>query len=61
MNFINQYFCEAKQIIDQIDQGSVLKMVELLSALKKNGGRLFILTDQVEVFQLQGLLLVTFR
>lgn len=43
MQFINQYFTESKQIIEQIDLQSVQKMIVLLADVKKRGGRLFIL------------------
>lgn len=43
MQFINQYFTESKQIIEQIDVQSVQKMIVLLADVKKRGGRLFIL------------------
>lgn len=43
MDFIEQYFLESTQIIDRLDKLSVYKMVQLLAALKKRGGRLFIL------------------
>jgi len=43
MNHIEQYFHDAKTIIDQIDKGSVDKMIELLASVREEGGRLFFL------------------
>jgi|TARA_B110000438_G_scaffold297687_1_gene344497 D-sedoheptulose 7-phosphate isomerase len=43
MEFIDQYFKEAKIIIDKIDKNQILKMVNLLNSTRKNNGRLFIL------------------
>ena len=43
MEFIDQYFKEAKIIIDKIDRNQILKMVNILNLTRKNNGRLFIL------------------
>ena len=43
MNFINQYFAEAKKIIDKIDRDQILKMVSIISETRDKNGRLFIL------------------
>ena len=43
MEFIDQYFKEAKIIIDKIDRNQILKMVNILNLTRKNDGRLFIL------------------
>ena len=43
MDFINQYFAEAKEIIDKIDRGQILKMVSIIIETRNNNGRMFIL------------------
>ncbi len=43
MDFIDQYLEEAKQIIDQLERDSIIGVVDLLAAVKRRGGRLFIL------------------
>ena len=43
MDFINQYFAEAKEIIDKIDRGQILKMVSIINETRNNNGRMFIL------------------
>lgn len=43
MDFINQYLFESKQVLDKIDPSSVFQVIQLLSQLKKEKGRLFIL------------------
>jgi len=43
MNFINQYFEEAINIIDKIDRIQISKMVSIIHDLRLNKGRMFIL------------------
>ena len=43
MQFIDQYFTEAKKIIDKIDRGQILKMVSIINETRNNNGRMFIL------------------
>ena len=43
MDFINQYLTEAKNIIDKIDRGQILKMVSIINETRDKNGRLFIL------------------
>ena len=43
MNFINQYFTEAQDIIKKIDKEPILKMISIISKVRKDKGRLFIL------------------
>jgi D-sedoheptulose 7-phosphate isomerase len=43
MDFINQYFIEAKNIIDKIDRTQISKMVSIIHELRSNKGRMFIL------------------
>ena len=43
MDFINQYFIEAKNIIDKIDRTQIHKMVSIIHELRSNKGRMFIL------------------
>ena len=43
MDFINQYFVEAKNIIDKIDRDQILKMVSIINETRDKKGRLFIL------------------
>ena len=43
MQFIDQYFNEAKIIIDKIDRDQILKMVSIINETRDKNGRLFIL------------------
>ncbi len=43
MDFINQYFTEAKIIIDKIDRNQILKMISIINKIRSNNGRMFIL------------------
>ena len=43
MNFINQYFAEAQDIIEKIDKESILKIISIINKVRKDKGRLFIL------------------
>jgi D-sedoheptulose 7-phosphate isomerase len=43
MNYIEKYFAEVAEIAGKIDQESVLRVIEILKTVRKNGGRLFIL------------------
>jgi len=43
MDFINQYFTEAKNIIDKIDKNKILKMISIINETRSKNGRLFIL------------------
>ena len=43
MQFIDQYFNEAKIIIDKIGRDQILKMVSIINETRSNNGRLFIL------------------
>jgi len=43
MDFINQYFTEAKSIIDKIDRDQILKMISIINKTREKKGRLFIL------------------
>ena len=43
MSFSQQFFEEAKQILDRIDIAQVEKMAEILAATRSRGGRLFML------------------
>jgi len=43
MNFINEYFTEAKEIIENIDRDQILLMVSIIKKTREDGGRLFIL------------------
>jgi len=43
MDFINQYFTEAKNIIDKIDKSKILKMISIINETRSKNGRLFIL------------------
>ncbi len=43
MDFINQYFSEAKKIIEMIDKDQIVKMVSIINETRSNNGRLFIL------------------
>ena len=41
--YITQYLAETKQIADGVDQLEIVKAIEILSVLRADGGRLFIL------------------
>jgi len=41
--YTTQYLVETKQIVDSVDQLEIVKAIEILSTLKTDGGRLFIL------------------
>jgi len=43
MTFTSAFLNEAKQIIDQIDQKTIEKMVSIIKSVRAEGGRLFIL------------------
>ncbi len=43
MDFINQYFTEAKSILDKIDRNQIFKMVSIINEVRSKNGRLFIL------------------
>jgi D-sedoheptulose 7-phosphate isomerase len=43
MQFIDQYFKEAKIIIDKIDKDQIFKMVSIINEIRSNNGRMFIL------------------
>ena len=43
MQFIDQYFKEAKIIIDNIDKDQIFKMVSIINEIRSNNGRMFIL------------------
>ena len=43
MQFIDQYFNEAKIIIDKIDKDQILKMVSIINETRSNNGRMFVL------------------
>jgi D-sedoheptulose 7-phosphate isomerase len=43
MSYTADYIAEAKQILGQIDQATIERMIELLVALRERGGRLFFL------------------
>ena len=43
MNFINQYFTEAKDIIEKIDKEQILKIISIINKIRTDKGRLFIL------------------
>ena len=43
MQFIDQYFREAKIIIDKINKDEILKMVSIINEIRSNNGRMFIL------------------
>src|SRR5271165_6811397 len=43
MNFIGRYIAEAQEILGQLDQEAILKLVDALAATRERGGRLFIL------------------
>lgn len=43
MNFTQQYICEARQILDELDVDRIEKMIELLADTRAAGGRLIVL------------------
>ena len=43
MQFIDQYFNEAKIIIDKIDRDQILKMISIINETRSNNGRMFVL------------------
>ena len=43
MTFISKYMYEASQILHQLDEGAIEKMIRLLIDLRNKGGRLFVL------------------
>ena len=43
MQFIDQYFKEAKIIIDKIDKDQILKMISIINETRSNNGRMFVL------------------
>ena len=43
MDFINQYFAEAKNIIDKIDRNQISKMISIIHDIRSKNGRMFIL------------------
>ena len=43
MQFIDQYFKDAKKIIDKIDSDQILKMVSIINETRNNNGRMFII------------------
>lgn len=43
MNFARQFLTEARQIIAQLDDGAIERVVQLLAGARDGGGRLFIL------------------
>ena len=43
MKYIDNYLSEAHQIIDKLDREAIIKMVDLLHAVRENDGRLFII------------------
>jgi len=43
MQFIDQYFKEAKIIIDNIDKDQIFKMVSIINEIRSNNGRMFVL------------------
>mgnify|MGYP001239423962 CR=1 FL=1 len=43
MKFIDQYFTEAKKIIDKIDRNQILKMISIINETRSKDGRMFIL------------------
>lgn len=43
MSYIDKYLEESKKIIEQIDTGSIEKIVHLLKEVRENGGRIFFL------------------
>ncbi len=43
MDTIEKHLAEAKQILDRLDRGQILKMIDSLALVREQGGRLFIL------------------
>ena len=43
MKFVEQYFEEAKQIIDSLDRNEITKMITIINEVRSKGGRMFIL------------------
>ena len=43
MEFVEQYFEEAKQIIDSLDRNEITKMVKIINEVRSKDGRMFIL------------------
>ena len=43
MQFIDQYFNEAKIIIDKIDRDQIFKMISIINETRSNNGRMFVL------------------
>jgi len=43
MKFIDQYFNEAKIIIDKIDREQISKMISIINETRSNNGRMFVL------------------
>ena len=43
MEFIDQYFTEAKKIIEKIDRNQILKMISIINETRSKDGRMFIL------------------
>ena len=43
MKFVEQYFEEAKQIIDSLDRNEITKMVTIINEVRARDGRMFIL------------------
>ena len=43
MEFIDQYFTEAKKIIDKINRDEILKMISIINETRSRNGRMFIL------------------
>jgi D-sedoheptulose 7-phosphate isomerase len=43
MKFVEQYFEEAKQIIDSLNKNEITKMVTIINEVRSKGGRMFIL------------------
>ena len=43
MKFVEQYFEEAKQIIDSLDRNEITKMITIINEVRSKDGRMFIL------------------
>ncbi|HQY50736.1 MAG TPA: SIS domain-containing protein [Ignavibacteria bacterium] len=43
MDYVSKYLTEVKEIANNLDKEQIEKMAEIISGLKKNGGRLFFL------------------
>lgn len=43
MNHIDRYLDEARQVLEKLDRKALSRLVEALAALRKGGGRLFVL------------------